>query len=140
MSQMVESWHHWSALMAVSTESFLGQLIHSLLQLIASSLTRASLRLILHDMASPEMSAWDPSLYSDSASCIWWRIAFFSSCFPLLSRLPAQWPLSTGSATSSRHTYAESCWLELQNENEAGSCISYGYSASLPVTLGVNLL
>lgn len=111
---MVESWHHCSTLMAVNTESFLSQPTHLLLQLMAFSLNRTSLRLIPHDMASPEMSACDPSLNSVSASSIWSGIAFFPSCFPLPSGLPAQWSLSAGSDISSRHI----CWKLLSGTAE----------------------
>lgn len=147
MSQLTESWHHyWTVssdschLQKWSALSFLSQLIHSSLQLIVLSLTRVLLSCISHDVSSPEMPAWNPSLCSDSALSAWYRIAFLACCIPLLSGLPAQWPLSAGSATS-RHAHAENCRVELQNgKNEAGSCISCACSASLSATPGVNLL
>lgn len=103
MSQLVESWHYHSALMAVNTKSFLSQPIHLLLQQRASALNRTSDSSLM--IWLPQKCL--PSLNSVSASPIWSGIAFFPSCFPFPSGLPVQWALSTGSDISSRHTCAQ---------------------------------
>lgn len=115
VSQMLSSGTVAQLLMAVSTESFLSQSIHLLFQLIAPSLSRALLSLIPRDMASPEMSAWDPSLYSWLCTVHLVGDCFLSLLFCFAFCAASSAASIYSSAASSRHIHAQSCWLELQN-------------------------
>lgn len=143
---MIECWHHYWAVSFDSCHlqerSALGASSSSpstyWLPLTGPSLTRISLGCIPHDVISPEMSAWGPSPYCDCTvhlveDCLLSLLFFFLNCWHSGLCLLIVLPLL---GTSVLKTADSSCRMK----NEAGSCISYAYSASLSATPSVTLL